>query len=87
MRAVENQVQGHLRKLKVHISVAPHDMHPQIPRKLADEMPKPPFVRFEWPGRTQPGEDPTHLKRDIRSLFKEEKNTDLPVPPLCPARP
>lgn len=45
---MEDEAQDHLRKLKVYKCVVPNDMHPQNPRKLADEMCKPLLVRFEW---------------------------------------
>lgn len=51
MQSCRRSGSSHLRKLKVHRPVVPNDMHPQIPRKLADEMSKPPYVRFEWLGR------------------------------------
>lgn len=38
---VENQVQDHLRSLKVPMSMGPDKIHPQVLKELAEEVAKP----------------------------------------------
>ncbi|KFQ93301.1 RNA-directed DNA polymerase from mobile element jockey, partial [Nipponia nippon] len=71
----EDQVRDHLRNLKVHNSMKPDEMHPRVPRELADEVAKPLSVIFEklW----QSGEVPTDWKRGSNSsIFKKGKKED-----------
>ncbi|GAB0184895.1 mitochondrial enolase superfamily member 1 [Grus japonensis] len=57
----EDQVQEYLRNPKVHKSMGPDEMYPQVLTKLADEVVKPLSITFEksW----QSGEVPTNWKR------------------------
>ncbi|GAB0203576.1 mitochondrial enolase superfamily member 1 [Grus japonensis] len=68
----EDQVQDHLRNLKVHKSMGPDEMHPW---ELADEVAKPLSIIFKksW----QSSEVPTDWKRrNITSVFRKGKKGD-----------
>ena len=73
--AGEDQVQDHLRNLKVHKSMGPEEMHSWVQRALMGEAAKPLSILFErlwWSG-----EVPTNWRRgNITPIFKRGKKED-----------
>ena len=71
----EDQVQDHLKNLKAHKSTGPDEIHPQVLRKLEDEVAKllPIIFQRSWPS----GEVPTDWKRGNKSpIFKRGRKDD-----------
>ena len=82
----EDQVQDHLKSLKVHISMGQNEIHPWVLREPEDEVAKPLSITFEksW----QSGKVPTDLKRgNISPIFKKGKRRSRELQgsqsPLC----
>ncbi|KFV41736.1 hypothetical protein N341_02231, partial [Tyto alba] len=68
----EDQIRYHLRNMKVHKSVGPAELHPQVLMELVDEVAKPLCIVFEklW----QFGGVPADWKRgSITPIFKKRK--------------
>ncbi|KFV43390.1 hypothetical protein N341_07033, partial [Tyto alba] len=75
----EDQVQDHLRNVKVHKSMGPDEVPLWVLREVVDEVAKPLFIIFgkSW----QSGEVPTDWRREnITPIFKKGKKED-PVRP------
>ncbi|KFQ04973.1 RNA-directed DNA polymerase from mobile element jockey, partial [Leptosomus discolor] len=71
----EEEVHDYLKKLKVYKSMGPDEIHPQVPRELADQVARPLSIIFGKPW--QSGEVPTDWKRgNITSIFKRGKKED-----------
>ncbi|KFV97290.1 RNA-directed DNA polymerase from mobile element jockey, partial [Eurypyga helias] len=71
----EDQVQEHLRNLKVHKSMGLDEIHSQVLRELADVVTKPLSIISKYSWRS--GEVPTDWKRgNITPFFKKGKKED-----------
>ncbi|KFZ50521.1 RNA-directed DNA polymerase from mobile element jockey, partial [Antrostomus carolinensis] len=74
--AREDQVQEHLRNLKLHKSMGPDQMYPRFLGELADEVARPLSIIFEksW----QYGEVPADWKKGNKTpIFKKGNKEDL----------
>ena len=73
---IKDHVQDHLMNLKVHKSMGPDEMHPQVLGELVDEIAQPLSIMFEKSWRS--GEVPADWKRGkITPIFKKGKKEDL----------
>ncbi|PKU33402.1 rna-directed dna polymerase from mobile element jockey-like [Limosa lapponica baueri] len=71
----EDQVRGDLRKLKVHNSMGTDEIHPRVPREVANEAAKPLSIIFEksW----QSGKVPEDWRKaSVIPVFKKAKKKD-----------
>ncbi|KFZ46377.1 hypothetical protein N321_05547, partial [Antrostomus carolinensis] len=71
----EDQVRDRLRDLKVHKSMGPDGLHPQVLRELADEDANPLSTTFEKSWKS--GEVPADWKKgNITPIFKKGSKED-----------
>ncbi|KFP50064.1 hypothetical protein N323_05702, partial [Cathartes aura] len=71
----EDQVREYLSKLDIHKSIGPNVVHPQVPRELADVIPRTLLIIFEqsW----LPGQVPDDWKKaNVIPVFKKDKKED-----------
>ncbi|KFQ41139.1 hypothetical protein N333_05105, partial [Nestor notabilis] len=71
----KDEVQDHLKNLKVHKSMGPDEIHPQVLKELANEVAQPLSIIFErsW----QSGEVPDDWKKgNVTPIFKKGKVED-----------
>ncbi|KFP81175.1 hypothetical protein N311_05739, partial [Apaloderma vittatum] len=76
-RVGADQVREHLENLKVHKSMGPDEIHPQVLKDLAAEVARSLAIIFEksW----QSGEVPTDWKRgNITPIFKKKGSKENP---------
>ena len=84
----KDQIHDHLRKLNIHKSMGPDEMHSRILRELSDVVAKPLPVIFQCSSGEVPGD---WKKGNITPIFKKGKRmtlgtTDMSVSPLCQGR-
>ncbi|KFP92078.1 hypothetical protein N311_04749, partial [Apaloderma vittatum] len=71
-----DQVWEYLENLKVHKSMGPDEIHPQVLKELAAEVARPLAIEFERSWRS--GEVPTDWKREkITPIFKKGTKDNL----------
>jgi len=73
----EDQVRDCLRNLKEHKSMGPDEMHPWVPREMADEVAKPLSIIFERSWQLKKGQHHPYFKKGKKEVLGNYKPVSI----------